>query len=178
MRRVPYSAPLDAIEPAGRLVVLNEQPVRVGSPAPVRRLPSGVGVGVLLALALFFGGVAWGAARTTGPRLQNVSIPGGSPITLGAATIGSGTALYPGGAADLSVPVANPNSFPILIRARIDGRDCREQALSLVRPLMIPASVDLTTIVFPAAVQMGVLASNDCQGQVLSVTLSELRVRR
>jgi hypothetical protein len=113
-----------------------------------------------------------------GPELQRVSVAGGDAVAVGPAQVGSGAALYPGGTSDLSVRVANPNPFPVRIRARVEGSDCRVQALSLVRPLIVPASLGLTNLVFPSAVQMGVLASNDCQGQVLSVTLSQLRVQR
>ena len=133
---------------------------------------------ILVAMGLFFGGVAWGASRGGGPSVQSVSVAGGAAVDLGPATVGRATALYPGGTADLSVPVANPNPFPVRITASIDGSDCRHQALSLARPLVVPAALPLTTLVFPATVQMGLLASNDCQGQVLSVALSQVRAQR
>jgi hypothetical protein len=178
MRRVPYPAPTEVTEPVGSLVVLVEPPVGPTRRAPVRRIPSGVALRLLVAGALFFGGVVWGASRAGGPELQSVSVAGGAPVALGPAQVGNGGALYPGGTADLSVPVANPNPFPVRITARVEGSDCRVQALSLVRPLVVPASLGLTNVVFPDAIQMGVLASNDCQGQVLSVTLSRLGVHR
>lgn len=179
MRPAPYRVGGDATEFAGNLVVLVEPSTRVRRRSPVPPLSSRAVVRAALVSLLFIVGVVIGAAWSQAPALQTVAVPGGVAVRIGAATVGATAALYPGGSADLSLPVSNPNPYPVRLTAGVQGSDCRDQALTLVHPLVVPPTTGpARTVVFPGAVQMDATASNDCQGQVLSVSLSQVRARR
>lgn len=180
MRPRPYPGAGEPLDPTRNLVVLLEPARAASRPRQERHLDAAVITPILAAALLFGAGVAIGTWRTNAPTAQTVPLGTGRALTIGPATVGQSIALYPGGVADLTIPVTNPNPFRVRITsARVTGANCGDPALQLSLPLLIPAALTVpTAVTFPKAVQMAATASNDCQGQVLSVTLTQLRARR
>ena len=180
MRPAPLPMIEEDLEPAGAMVGLTAPSAGSERTPSVARLPVRAVLGLAAALGLLLTGVAAGSWLTGGPTVQTVAVPGARPVALGPAEVGAASPVYPGGASDLSVPVSNPNPFAVrVISADIQSEACSHPALHLAHPLVIPPSlVRARVLTYAGAVQMGSLASNDCQGQVLVVTFTQLRAAR
>lgn len=135
-------------------------------------------IGSTAAFAYFTAGGTGSGAATTGTP-TNVTISTGS-------VVGAGS-LSPGGTGDLVITATNSNSYPVNITAMTIGSvtGCITPAVSVttpssgIFPFTIPANTSSPTrFVIPGALTMGTGASNDCQGQTLSVSFSSVSVQR
>ena len=132
----------------------------------------GLGLGAESAAA-FFGG-------SGGSASGNGAIGTASNVTIATnATVA--TKLQPGGAGDLAFTVNNPNEVSVTITAlSISGTvtGCTTPAVTLTSPqtsylpVTIPANQTSYLVTLTNAVTMGTGATNDCQGQTLSVPLT------
>ncbi len=99
-----------------------------------------------------------------------------SPLSGTTATASTTSELYPGGSADLTFKVTNPNSHSVTITAislASTATGCTTPHLSLTPGLSfsVPANTTATETLHNA-VSMATDASNDCQGATLTVPLS------
>ena len=126
------------------------------------------------------GGVAFAYFRTSGNGTGSGKVSAAlAPVTVSAATT-TGTALYPGDTGspgDLELSATNPN--PVDVKVTVTGlgsvQGCTTPALSLVGTpsFTIPKNTTTATgIPLIGAVTMGTSASNDCQGQTLTVSVT------
>lgn len=99
-----------------------------------------------------------------------------SPLSGATATASTTSGLYPGGTADLTLKVTNPNADSVTITAislASTGTGCTTPHLSLAPGLSFSIAANTTaTEILHNAVSMANDASNDCQGATLTVPLS------
>jgi hypothetical protein len=142
-----------------------------------RMFSRGVVLLTVCASVLGVAGTAEAYFSATGNGTASTSTNSGSALT-NVTVSASGSKVYPGGSGDLTFKVHNPNSLAFTITGASAGTptaSCTTPAVSVTVPsglsITVPAGSD-QTVSWSGSVAMGATASDDCQGQTITVPLS------
>lgn len=149
-----------------------------------RRWPLLVAPAVFLAVGSIAGG-AFGYFTSTGKTTGSASTGTMQTVTVSAATVAPNTGLLPGGSADVTLKVTNPNSFAVTlvavtatggtITADSGHPGCTTTGVTFTNQTglstSIPASAT-TTVDLSGAASMSTASSAGCQGATFSIPVT------
>ena len=134
---------------------------------------------------LAVGGTAWAYMTSAGSGTGSGSTASMSTVTLSATAGSASTPLYPGGTADVSLEVNNPNAYAVTLRS-VTGHGtispdaghagCTTTGVTFTTQTglatSIPANANGDRIDLASAVTMSTSSSNGCQGATFSIPIT------
>jgi hypothetical protein len=143
-------------------------------------------VAALVFVGIFaIGGTAWAYFTSSGLGSGQGSTGTMSTVTLNATAGSPSTPLYPGGTADVSLELNNPNAYAVTLRS-VTGNGtvtpdaghtgCTTTGVTFTPQTglttTIPANANGDRIDLTGAVTMGTSSSNGCQGATFSIPVT------
>ena len=134
---------------------------------------------------LAIGGTAWAYFTSSGSGHGQGTAGTMSTVTLNATAGSPSTPLYPGGTADVSLEVNNPNAYAVTLRS-VTGNGtiqpdaghagCTTTGVTFTSQTglttTIPANANGARIDLTGAVTMSTSSSNGCQGAIFSIPVT------